>query len=307
MSEPHDPTEALPTRRLSGDADGPTAHLGCDDVPAAGTQPTVHLASGEPTVHLASGEPTVHLASGEPTVHLASGEPTVHLASGEPTVHLPAGQEPAAGVTAAGPDGWRTAATAPGGGRTTAARPGTGATVHTGPAPAQHGGELRFGPGVPTTPPAAPAWPTPPTPPAPPRRRPVWRAVTSALSTLLTVALLAAVGLYLWQRISPLKITNVTVAVPEPAGDRCDVTLDVVATVLTNGAAGEIRYQWLRSGSAPGSLLTERVGRGQRTVELTLRWAFSGVGTTTETATINITSPSPVQAQTPVRYDCRRT
>ena len=126
------------------------------------------------------------------------------------------------------------------------------------------------------------------------------------LSTLLTVALLAAVGLHLWQRLSPLEVTGVTVTASQPAGDRCDVTVNVVATVSTNGRAGEIRYQWLRTGSAPGSLLTERVARGQRTVELTLRWAFSGVGTTTETATVNITSPSPVQAQTPVSYDCRR-
>ncbi|MEH1102742.1 hypothetical protein [Micromonospora sp. CPCC 205561] len=130
--------------------------------------------------------------------------------------------------------------------------------------------------------------------------------MVSVLSTLLTVALLAAVGLLLWQRISPLELTGVTVAVPRPAGDRCDVTVDVVATVTTNGRAGVVRYQWLRSGSAPGSLLTERIGRGQRTVELTLRWAFSGVGTTTETATVNVTSPSPVQAQAPVSYDCRR-
>ncbi|MCM0679056.1 hypothetical protein NCC78_30955, partial [Micromonospora phytophila] len=129
---------------------------------------------------------------------------------------------------------------------------------------------------------------------------------TSVLSTLLTVAFVAAVGLYLWQRLSPLEVTGVTVAVPQPAGDRCDVTVDVVATVTTNGRAGEIRYQWLRSGSAPSSLLSERVGRGQRTVTLTLRWAFAGVGTTTETATVNITSPSPVQAQAPVSYDCRR-
>jgi hypothetical protein len=125
------------------------------------------------------------------------------------------------------------------------------------------------------------------------------------LSTLLTLALLAAVGIYLWQRISPLEITGVTVAVPEPAGDRCDVTVDVVATVRTNGRGGVIEYQWLRSGSPPSNVLTERVGRGQRSVDLTLEWTFTGVGSTRQTATVNITSPAPMQAQTEVAYDCR--
>ncbi|MCI4066508.1 hypothetical protein MRQ36_29705 [Micromonospora sp. R77] len=142
-----------------------------------------------------------------------------------------------------------------------------------------------------------------------PRRRGAaarWRRVVSVLSTLLTVALLVAVGFYLWQRISPLEVEGVTVAVPQPAGDRCDVTVDVVATVRTNGRGGVLRYQWFRSDAAPGSLLSERVGRGQRTVTLTLKWTFSGVGATRETATVNIIEPSPVQAGTAVDYRCRR-
>ncbi|MER6596175.1 hypothetical protein ABT214_30865, partial [Micromonospora purpureochromogenes] len=159
-----------------------------------------------------------------------------------------------------------------------------------------------FGPGVPTTPPAAPAWPTA----SPPRRRrPLWRRVVAVLSGLLTVALVAVVGFYLWQRLDPLEIGEVTVAVPQPAGDRCDVTVDVVATVRTNGRSGVLEYQWLRSGSPPGALLSERVGWGQRTVTLSLKWAFNGVGSTTETATVNIVSPSPHQARAEVSYACR--
>ncbi|MFG1888744.1 hypothetical protein ACGFIR_12845 [Micromonospora sp. NPDC049051] len=369
MTQPNDPTEALPAHRQPDDGmatarldvhrpqppAAPTAHLPSQDatVNLAAGDSTARLASGDATVYLAAGEPTARLASGEvtarlaaegQTAHLPSRDATVYLAAGEPTAHLPARDatvylaagEPAAPLThnkaPVGPaqgeptmpqralDGrtgpWPAQPAAQdqtiaagavgavpeaGTGRTTGPGPGTLFGGPTG-AVAPPGGEVRFGPGVPTTPPPAPAWPAPP----PPRRRPVWRTVTSVLSTLLTVALLAAVGLYLWQRISPLEVTGVTVAVPQPAGDRCDVTVDVVATVSTNGRAGEIRYQWLRTGSAPGSLLTERVGRGQHTVQLTLRWAFSGVGTTNETATVNISSPAVVQAQAPVSYDCRR-
>ncbi|MEV4466485.1 hypothetical protein AB0J51_23040 [Micromonospora echinofusca] len=337
MTQPNDPTEALPTHRRPEDAaettrlvvhrpqppTEPTVHLPSDDatvrLPAG--EATARLPSGEATVRLSAGEATARLPSDDATVRLPAGEATARLAPGEATVHLSAGEptgSPAHGeVTmpqravgggtgtwpAAQPTSgqWTARATTVGGGHVAGTGPGPG-TLFGGPtgAAAPPGGEVRFGPGVPTTPPPAPAWPSPP------RRRSAWRTVTSVLSTLLTVALLAAVGLYLWQRISPLEVTGVTLAVAQPAGDRCDVTIDVVATVSTNGRAGEIRYQWLRTGSAPGSLLTERVGRGQRTVELTLRWAFSGVGTTTETATVNITSPAPVQAQTPVSYDCRR-
>jgi hypothetical protein len=163
--------------------------------------------------------------------------------------------------------------------------------------------QLRFGPGVPVPAAAAPSWPATTTAGRPRRR---WRRLVSLLSSLLTLALLVVVGLYLWQRLSPLVVEGAQVAVPRPAGNRCNVTVDVVATVRTNGRSGVIRYQWFRSDASPGAILTEQVGRGQRTATLTLKWAFSGVGTTTETATVNITEPTPVQAGTQVAYRCRR-
>ncbi|MFG2103464.1 hypothetical protein ACGFJ5_23015 [Micromonospora echinaurantiaca] len=317
-----------------------TVHLGAGETVHLGAgEATVHLGAGE-AVHLGAEEATVQLGGAEPTVRWGAAGSTGHRAgggtppsAGESTVDMGAAGRP-------GPAAWPAAAepshpTHPTGGATTAAGTGTlygprtvaatpgstgvaGATTPggigatpsgragaaagaPGAAAVPPGGEVRFGPGVPATPPAAPAWPAPP----PRRPRSVWRTVTSVLSTLLTLALLAAVGIYLWQRISPLEITGVTVAVPEPAGDRCDVTVGVVATVRTNGRGGVIEYQWLRSGSPPSNVLTERVGRGQRSVDLTLEWTFTGVGSTRQTATVNITSPAPMQAQTEVAYDCR--
>jgi hypothetical protein len=164
-------------------------------------------------------------------------------------------------------------------------------------------GEMRFGPGVPVPAAATPGWPAT----AQARRpRPLWRRLVSILSSLLTFALVVVVGLYLWQRLRPLEVESATVAVPRPAGNRCNVTVDVVATVRTNGRSGVIRYQWFRSDAPPGAVLTEQVGRGQRTVGLTLKWTFTGVGTATETATVNIIEPSPLQAGTQVAYRCRR-
>ncbi|SCG36742.1 DUF3060 domain-containing protein [Micromonospora coxensis] len=289
-----------------------TVHLGGTDetVHLHGTDRTVHLGGTDETVHLHGTDRTVHLGGTDETVHLHGTDETVHLGGTDRTVHLPGPATPAPGGgtwTAAGTTARTGAAypeataaltvpTAPGG------RAGGVTATGRGVPPGGAGGEVRFGPGVPTTPPPAPAWPTaaPPT-----RRRPLWRRVVSVLSALLTVALVLVVGLWLWQRLDPLEITEVAVAVPSPAGDRCDVTVDVVATVRTNGRAGVIEYQWLRSGSPPGALLSERVGWGQKTVTLTLKWAFSGVGTTRETATVNIVDPSPHQARTEVTYACR--
>ncbi|RKN39657.1 hypothetical protein [Micromonospora endolithica] len=270
------PADEATTRLAASTADEATTRL-------VGTGPS---GAGEATVHLPADVGATYPAA---TGHL---DATVHTGPGRSTAHRPG--EPT-GVNRTGTYGRPTSAASTG---TGAARVGASGRTGSGVA-AQAGGEVRFGPGVPTTPPPAPAWPVSP----PPRRRPVWRRLTSLLSGLLTVVLVVVVGLYLWQRLRPLEVDGVTVATPPPAG--CDATVDVVATVATNGRAGEIRYQWLRSGSTPGTLLTERVGWGQRSVTLTLRWAFSGVGAASETATVNIVSPSAMQAQTPVRYDCR--
>ncbi len=304
MTQPDDVTEALPTHRAlprpaAGDhLDRTPSH------PVPPEEPTVHLGGAAPTVHLPGGQPTGYLGGTEPTVdqratsRLSADDATAHSAQATASLDQTVRHAPWPATTHAAATGADPTVAA----FVTAGTAGPPTPAEALPAPtAGPGGELRFGPGVPAAPPAAPAWPAPA---PPPRRRSAWRRLVSVLSTLLTLALLAAVGLWIWQRLSPLEIAEVSVAVPRPAGEQCDTTVDVVATVRTNGRAGVIQYQWLRSGAAPGALLDERVGRGQRTVELTLRWSFSGVGTTTETATVNVVSPAPAQASTEVVYSC---
>ncbi|MEH1015455.1 hypothetical protein V6U90_20370 [Micromonospora sp. CPCC 206060] len=288
LTAPAEPTQRLstppaePTQRITSPAE-PTQRLSTPPADATQAVPT-HLITppAEPTQRLSTPDPTAVIGQPAPSsVPAQYGQPTDLLAATSPAAPT------AAGVPTA----------------TAGARP-TGRYEPTGPAGPPTGGEIRFGPGVPP-PPTAPAWrPQPPQPARP--RRSAWRVVSSVLSALLTLALLAAVGLYLWQRLSPLEVTSVSVAVPQPPGNRCDITVDVVATVRTNGRAGTITYQWLRTGATPSNLLTEQVGRGQRTVNLHLKWSFSGVGTTRETATINITTPSPVQGATSFVYNCQR-
>ncbi|WP_320069885.1 hypothetical protein [Micromonospora sp. RTGN7] len=268
MSDPNEATTALPQRDTPGVPGSPGA-----------AEPTAYLGR---TVDLGRTTDLGRTVGPErPWSSSGMAEPTAHLAgAAEPTAH------------------W----TGPTGGSTPTAVAGSTAGGPVGPPGAVPGGELRFGPGVPGAA-AVPTWGQA----GPARRpRPAWRRVVSVLSALCTVVLVVAVGFFIWQWLSPLEVEGVTVAVAEPAGNRCDVTVEVVATVRTNGNAGTIRYQWLRSGAAPGALVGERVGRGQRTVTLPLKWSFAGVGTTRETATVNIVEPSVAQASTEVRYVCRR-
>jgi hypothetical protein len=233
--------------------------------------PTVYLGGPDTTVNISPSDRTAQLPGSNPavpTVRVPPTAPTAQLGEAAPTVRVP---DPAA------------------------PRGETAPTV-------RNEGELRFGPGVPATPASAPGWPAT----APGRPRPLRRRLVSMLSSLLTLALVVVVGLYVWQRLRPLEVESVAVAVPRPAGDRCDVTVDVVATVRTNGRSGVIRYQWFRSDASPGGVLTESVGSGQRAATLTLKWTFNGIGTATETATVNIIEPSPIQAGTKVAYRCRR-
>ncbi|BCY13428.1 hypothetical protein [Actinoplanes sp. L3-i22] len=244
-----------------------------------------------------------------PTVYLGNPDSTVSLSGSDRTARLPT-PNPDSTVSFNGPD--RTAPNPDstvvfnGPDRTTptpAPDPGPQVSPVDEAPTMRAAGELRFGPGVPVAPQPTPAWPAA-TPAG--RPRPVWRRLVSVLSSLLTLALVVVVGFYLWQRLRPLEVESVAVAVPQPAGNRCNVTVDVVATVHTNGRSGVLRYQWFRSDSAPGAVLTEQIGSGQRAATLTLRWTFNGTGKTTETATVNIIDPSPIQAGTKVTYNCRQ-
>lgn len=166
------------------------------------------------------------------------------------------------------------------------------------PRPAEPAGgrELRFGPGVAAARP--PAWQS-----APPRRR--GRRLRAVLGGLLTLAIVAAVGGYLWwQRQNPLAVTAATVAPAEPPGDQCDVTVDVVGTVQTNGRPGTITYQWIRSDGETSGVLDQTVAAGAASVQVHLFWSFSGQGRYDATATLQILAPSPMEASGGFTYDC---
>ena len=138
------------------------------------------------------------------------------------------------------------------------------------------------------------------------RRR---RRIRSVLSGLVTAAILAAVVLYLLSRGSdkPLRVTDLTVKGPT-ATQRCNTTVDIIGTVVTNGGSGTLTYKWDLGGPAapqgPQGDLTPK--GGQKTVSVNYRWAVSNPGTAKFSATLTVEVPNepPVSKSTTFRYSC---
>jgi hypothetical protein len=213
----------------------------------------------------------------------------------------------APGLTAAAAPGL-SAASAPGlpaapqSGLPAAAAPGQMATMlgrraaASGPPPTESTVEtpLRFGPGVPAS--VGSVWRGAP----PVRRR--RRRFLSVLATLVVVLLVLG---FLWYRVGgPLSVTGVSVAAAQPAGQACDVAVDVVGTIHTDGRGGAITYQWLRNDGSASAVLHDMVAPGRHDVAVHLRWEFSGHGTYAATATLSVLAPDPTTAKADFTYAC---
>jgi hypothetical protein len=137
------------------------------------------------------------------------------------------------------------------------------------------------------------------------RHRP-WRArILGVMSALVTLVLVAWVGYQIIQRLIPLRVGGVTVALAEPLEDKCDVQARVVGTIRTNGAAGTISYRWLTSDGKTTAILNEQVNLGTSQVQVPLLWTFSGRSTIRAKATLHILTPSESQSSTEFTYSCK--
>jgi hypothetical protein len=162
----------------------------------------------------------------------------------------------------------------------------------------QDGVSLRFGPGVP--PELARKWKD-----RSATRRSLSRRVVGGLLTL-SVAVLA--GLLVWWllRGGPgLTVTGASVSTPK-ATQPCDTTVRVVGTIRTDGGYGDIAYRWRRSDGQVSGMLSESVRKGQRSVEVPLRWTVKGTGTMHAVATLEVVRPGKpvVQASGAFDYAC---
>jgi hypothetical protein len=132
-------------------------------------------------------------------------------------------------------------------------------------------------------------------PAARPRRR--RRRWTGLLSSLLTVAIVAGIAGYVWNKThQTLKITSAMVLVANPDKIGCNSTVDVVGTIDTNGKGGPITYQWTKDGqSLPTGTVTATSGQQQVRVEL--RWYLGGKGIHHATAIFQVFTPNVISAQ----------
>ncbi len=173
-------------------------------------------------------------------------------------------------------------------------------------------------PAPPPMPPPVPAWSAPPIRSAPqaasgtpdwpvarqpgnrPRPRPVWRGV---VSTLITAAIVAGVGVYLWEREhQTLKITGVTVtAANQSVG--CDGTADIIGTISTNGHGGTVSYQWVENEVAEPPLVADDAS-GSDKVQIPLKWAFHGKGTGQAVAELRVLNPQQYESSIIFPYSC---
>jgi serine/threonine protein kinase len=131
-------------------------------------------------------------------------------------------------------------------------------------------------------------------------RRSTWRAV---VSTLITAAIVAGVGVYFWERThQALKITNVKVtAASQSVG--CDGTADIIGTISTNGHGGPIKYEWVRGVNADAPLVADDAS-GSNTVQVALKWAFHGKGTGSAVAELRVLDPQQDEASIIFPYSC---
>jgi serine/threonine protein kinase len=144
---------------------------------------------------------------------------------------------------------------------------------------------------------AAPDWPAVQRGPRP---RSVWRGV---VSTLITAAIVAGVGAYLWEREhQTLKITNVQVtAANQSVG--CNGTADIIGKITTNGHGGTIRYQWVEDKVAKAALVADDAS-GSNMVQVNLKWAFHGKGTGQAVAELRVLDPQQAESSITFPYSC---
>jgi hypothetical protein len=89
-----------------------------------------------------------------------------------------------------------------------------------------------------------------------------------------------------------------------PATATCDTTVDVIGTITTDGRAGAVRYQWLRSDGQTSEVLTQTVASGTTSTDVHLQWSVTGQGRLAATATLRVLDPGPTEAAGGFTYSC---
>jgi serine/threonine-protein kinase len=143
--------------------------------------------------------------------------------------------------------------------------------------------------------------------------RPRRRLTLVAGGALVVVAIAAVAGVRLLLAPAapaaepPLAVTAITAAAdPADGVGHCPAaTITVHATVMTNGAPGTVRYEWLRPDGTAAPAGSVALRRGDRSAAVDLPLAYSGRVPAQGVAALHVLSPAGVYSE-PLRvsYDC---
>ncbi|WP_117208349.1 hypothetical protein [Allorhizocola rhizosphaerae] len=168
---------------------------------------------------------------------------------------------------------------------------------------------LRYGRGVASLPQPRQAESTPgwvEEPYTRPKRPNPWRRrIFGAISTVVTLVLLAVVAFWLIERLRPLQISSATVSLAQDPSNQCDVKVHVIGTIKTNGAAGTVTYRWLTSDGRTQGPLSVAFNLGETEQNVPMFWDFKGRGTFEAKATLEILTPAHLEASKEFTYSCR--
>ena len=177
--------------------------------------------------------------------------------------------------------------------------------------PGSTAGPLQFGPGIGT--------PTQPqeTPETPAER--IWRSGRDEASTVnrprgraarasrarrrrtilsaIVFAVVMAGAVLAWLRLGTtpdLAVESINVVAPKKT-QRCNSAVVITATVVTNGAPGEIAYEWRKNLDDEMVTGTLRTSSDKTSYTVPLRWTLKGKSNVRATATLRILTPGPVR------------
>ncbi|MEW1839429.1 hypothetical protein AB0392_15885, partial [Nonomuraea angiospora] len=123
------------------------------------------------------------------------------------------------------------------------------------------------------------------------RRR---RTITSA--GLFAIVMAGAVLAWFYVGNTPaLAVESIDVVAPKKT-QGCDKAVLITGTVVTNGAPGEITYEWRKNLDKEVVKGTLRTKADQTTYEVPLRWTLQGRSNVKATATLRILTPGPVRS-----------
>ncbi|MGW0197703.1 hypothetical protein, partial [Nonomuraea sp. NPDC003201] len=123
------------------------------------------------------------------------------------------------------------------------------------------------------------------------RRR---RTITSA--ALFAVIMAGAVLAWFHVGKTPeLAVESIDVVAPKKT-QGCDKAVLITGTVVTNGAPGEITYEWRKNLDKEVVKGTLRTKADQTRYEVPLRWTLQGRSNVKATATLRILTPGPVRS-----------